>query len=202
VGGGCLSKPSLVKQSFSFVVAPGPALSSKPVGRVLAIRRVIINAPFDSQSLIYRTGADSFETDPYAQFLVPPAEILSAALQGYFRQTGVFSDVSIPGSLLPADMFLEVTVDQLYGDFRNPAEPAAVLEVQFVFFGARAQGDSTSSSIVLKKEYKRRITLSARTAAALVTGWNQALKEVGFAAATELNGTAGTAAAAAGAFWK
>ena len=123
--GGCLSRPSLVPQSFSFI-APSHAAGQerRQTGRQLEIRRVVIAAPFDSQSLTYRTGEYSFERDPYAQFLVPPAESLGAALQSYFQDATSLGIVAQPGSLLHADTLVEVYVDKLYGGFPETARTA------------------------------------------------------------------------------
>src|SRR5512133_3403497 len=82
---GCLSRPPLVKQSFAFalpsVVSNTPAASN----RVLAIRSLTVEPPFDGPSLIYRTGEFSYERDSYANFLVSPAQSLVVPVREYFR---------------------------------------------------------------------------------------------------------------------
>ena len=182
---GCLlSKPSLVPQSFSFVARPQTVNRRAPDHRVLSIRKVVIQAPFDSQSLVYRTGDNSFEHDPYAQFLAAPAETLEAALREYLRSAGVFTEVAESGSLLPAQIILEVSVNKLYGDFRNKQLPVAVMAARFVFFENGPAGQSP----ILDNEYDRQVPLKERTAAAVMAAWNEALQEIAAAAATDLNG--------------
>ncbi|EEF57775.1 conserved hypothetical protein, partial [Pedosphaera parvula Ellin514] len=63
----------------------------------------------------------------------------------------------------------------LYGDFRDRVHPLAVLEMRFLVFkkAGRNRGD-----VVFQKTYFRRIPLKARTAAATVAGWNEALQEI------------------------
>src|SRR5690242_2332439 len=68
---GCLSRPSLSPQFFTFST---PAANSAPpidAWRVLAMRQLTIAPPFAGQSCVYRTGDLSYEQDPYGQFLVP-----------------------------------------------------------------------------------------------------------------------------------
>ena len=50
---------------------------------------------FPISRLVYRTGEFSYERDPYAEFLVPPARDLLAPIRGYFRQNGAFAVVEV-----------------------------------------------------------------------------------------------------------
>ena len=71
---GCVSRPPLHKQTFTFTapaIDPTNAVASE---RVLGVRRLQIAPPFDGRSLVYRTGEVSYVRDPYAEFLDPPAE--------------------------------------------------------------------------------------------------------------------------------
>jgi ABC-type uncharacterized transport system auxiliary subunit len=172
---GCLSRPSLVRRSYTFPAPTSGAVATPANGRVLAIRRLMIAAPFAGQSFVYRTGEFSYEQDPYAQFLVPPEESLAEPLQAYFRQAGSFSAMAEPGSALKPDTFVEIAVPELYGDFRTHAAPAAVLALRFVFFDA---SKGLPGRILSEKTYSRRIPLKARTAAAVMAGWNEALKQI------------------------
>lgn len=174
---GCLSRPSpgLNKQSFSFSIPPAPSAPPPAHGRVLAIRQLRIAAPFDSQSFLYRIGEFSYEHDPYAQFLVPPAGSLMAPIRGYFRESGLFSAVVELGSALQPNTLVEISLSQLYGDFRNHAAPAAVLSMRFAFFDAT---NGLPGKLLFQKDYARRIPIKARTAAALMAGWNEALAQI------------------------
>jgi len=171
---GCLSRPSLSVQSFSFAAPPvtGTSPTNAPV---LQIRRLQVASPYDSQSFTYRTGEFSYERDPYAQFLVPPAESFTAALRAYLRQSGIFSAVVEPGTGLKPDSLVDVTVDQLYGDFRSQATPAAVLAMHFTFFTA---SHGLPGRVILQKEYTRRVPLKARTARAVMAAWNEGLEQI------------------------
>ncbi len=183
---GCaLSKPAIVPQSFTFLPSVEAIHRQPALEKVLALRKVQIQPPFNTQSLTYRTGDYSFEQDPYAQFLGPPAESLAAALRSTLRQSGTFANVTEPGSLLPAQVELEVYVEKFYGDFRNRQEPRAVLSARFVFFDAQA---ATGRDVILDHEYNQELTLSAPTAAALVAGWNQALGRITSQAIQDVRG--------------
>lgn len=180
---GCLSRPPLVKQHFAFAIPP--LTSAKPPANapVLAIRRLSVSSPFDGISLVYRTGQFSYETDPYAEFLAPPADVLRAPLRQYFQASGLFGDVTQQGSALRPNLLVEITVEQLYGDFRNRADPQAVLEVRLAFFDAPG---GRPGKVILDKNYVRRAKLAARSAAALMASWNDALKQIMAEAVSDL----------------
>ena len=68
---GCLSKPPLHKQTFTFGAPPTASGGAIAGNRVLGIRSLRIAPPFDGRSLVYRTGEFSYVRDPYAEFLEP-----------------------------------------------------------------------------------------------------------------------------------
>ena len=79
-----------------------------------------------------------------------------------------------PGSALRPDTLVEVSVDQLYGDFRKPSAPAAVIALRVVCLDAP---NGSASRILLDKAYSERVPLRSRTAAGVVAGLSQGLKK-------------------------
>ncbi len=154
---------------------------------VLDIHKLVVAAPFDSQTFIYRTGEFTYERDHYAEFLVPPAEDLMTPLRDYFTEFGTFRFITIPGSVLKPNTVVEIRVDELYGDFRNRNQPAAVLTMGFTFFDAPS---GVPGKLLLQKHYQQRIRLQARTAAGVVAGWNKALQQILLAVNKDLQNNA------------
>jgi ABC-type uncharacterized transport system auxiliary subunit len=179
---GCLSKPALDRQTFALQT---PAVTNTaPAGQaVLVVRPVEVSPLFASQSLVYRIGPNAFETDPYARFLIPPGRALAIPIAAYLANSGAFANVVEPDSLLKADKVLQVRVTELYGDFRQPGAPAAVLSLRVVF--ATAGGN-----VLWQRDYSRSVPLKQNTAAAVVAGYDQALAEIMADVATDLT-TAG-----------
>jgi len=174
---GCLARTPLKQQTFAFG-SPDAATNSVAANtgaHVLAIRKLQVAAPFDSRALVYRTGEFAYANDPYAAFLQAPGDSLLASIRGGLCQHGDFSAVVDTGSALKADTLVEIYVSQLYGDFRQPKKPAAVLAVQFIFFDAT---NGIAAKPLIQKEYSQSIPLDKPTAAALVKGWNKALGEI------------------------
>jgi hypothetical protein len=172
---GCLARPHLDQKSFIFAPPSPPAPIAAPGSRVLGIRTLQVASPFEDRAFVYRTGEFSYDRDPYAQFMAPPAEGLVFPICHWWRKAGGFRDVAEAGSALRPDTLVEIQVGQLYGDFRQLEKPAAVLAMRFVFFDAP---NGVPGKVILRREYSRGIPLEARTAAALIGGWNQALAQI------------------------
>jgi ABC-type uncharacterized transport system auxiliary subunit len=180
---GCLSRPALVRQTFALHPEPlAKTLGQKSQG-VLAIRTVEVSPLFEGRSFVYRVGPDRFETDPYAEFMVPPDRALEIAVRTCLRTSGLFQDVTESRSQLQADTSLEVHAHDLYGDFRNSSAPAAVLSMRLLFFeGPTGQ----PQKLFLQRDYSQRVPLQEPTAAALAAGWNQALTQLTAQAESDL----------------
>ncbi len=175
---GCLTRPSLVRESFALVAPAREGASAKvPSTRpVLALKYVEVSNLFDGRLLVYRTGETTWERDPYAEWMTTPGRMLADAMAEGLRASGPWLDVVGLGSTLRAGEVAEVTVTGLYGDFRLPAEPYAVFSLR-VSLVSPGRG-MTPATQALHKEYRRRERISARTPAALVEGLNRELSSI------------------------
>ncbi len=175
VSTGCLSRPPLAKQTFVFATPKVDRRMTSDAEGLLAVKAPIIAAPFDSKSLVYRTGEDSYEQDPYAEFLVPPSRSLARPIRAYLRKSGVFQEVIEAESALKPDSRVEIHATELYGDFRKTTNAAAVLTLRLLFF---EDGSGTGGKLKFQMDCSRRIALKERTAPALMAGWNNALEQI------------------------
>lgn len=175
VCGGCLSRPSVKTQTFAFAIPLPTGTNNVPEGRVLSIRALQMAPPFDTRSLVYRTGDFSYERDPYAEFLSSPAQELKASISGILVTDGCFGAVVEMGSAVKPDTMVEINISQLYGDIRNPGSLYAVLAVQVIFVKAT---NDLPDQVILQRSYSRRIPVKSATAAAFMGGWNEALVEI------------------------
>ena len=151
------------------------ASSNVATARVLGIRNLEIAAPFEGRPLVYRTGDYAYVRDPYAAFLDTPAESLLVTIREWLRDQASFAAVVERGSSLKPNTFAEISVTRLYGDFRQPQRPVAVLTMRFLFFDAP---NALPGKVLLEREYARSIAVKSATPAALMDGWNQALTQV------------------------
>jgi len=173
---GCISRPHLNVRTFAFAIPPASeATQACRTHRVVAVRSLRVAAPFDRRSFVYRTGEYSFESDPYAEFFVSASEGLLVPIRSHMRQAGTFEAVVELRSALKPDTVAEINVLELYGDFQQPREAAAILRLRVLLFDAP---NGVPGKLILEREYSRRIALKARTADALIAGWNEALAQI------------------------
>jgi hypothetical protein len=151
------------------------APTNAPTARVLGIKNLKIASPFEGRQLVYRTGENAYVRDPYAEFLDTPTESLLVTIREWLRDNGSFALVVEPGSSLKPNTFAEIGITRLYGDFRQPRRPVAVLTMRFLFFDAT---NGSPGNVLLEREYAQSIPLKSATPAALMEGWNQALTQV------------------------
>ena len=85
-----------------------------------------------------------------------------------------FKFVVGPASPLTPNYVLEGSINALYGDFRNPAAPAAVLEIEFFLHNENPE----NQGIALHKRYMQSVALKERSPEALVRGWSEALQAI------------------------
>jgi cholesterol transport system auxiliary component len=167
---GCLSRPALVHQDFA-LQTPAAIVSATGGRGVLAVQPVEVSPLFASHALVYRTGPNTYEADPYAGFLVAPGDALGIPLRAYLANSGVFANVIAVGGPLKASQLLQVQATELYGDFRQPGPPAAVLSLRLVLVNA-------GGNVLWLKDYARSVTLKKNTAAEVVAGYDRALAEI------------------------
>jgi cholesterol transport system auxiliary component len=172
---GCLARPPLNPQTFSFNPATPVMTQVTSDQPVLGLKKLAVASPFDERSLVYRTGEFTYARDPYARFLDAPGEELRAPVRIGLAGEGDFSAVLDAGSALKPDILAEINVRQLYGDFRQANNAQAVLTVHFIFFAAT---NGIAAQSIFQKEYSRHLPIKSATAAALMRGWNQALNEI------------------------
>src|SRR5262245_30573789 len=89
---GCLSRPALKKQMF-LLASPAAKSVTPSNGPTLELRKVTISPQFDNLAFTYRSGEFLYDQDPYAAFLVPPAESLTGPLIARLQNTGMFRAV-------------------------------------------------------------------------------------------------------------
>lgn len=172
---GCAFKPA-PKPDY-FLLDPGKPVSMKAirpsnVPATAAVSFVDVAAPFASDGFVYQVSAGRWETDPYNQFLVSPADMMTSIIRNWTRESGLYGDVAVPGAGGGQDYLIDCDLTEIYGDFSNPSEPRAVLTIEAQVFRRTDKG----RDVVLRKTFTQSVRIASRTPAALVEAWNEALR--------------------------
>lgn len=171
---GCVSGPSWKRQSFAFSLPPDPP-ATNPNDRVVALSRVSISPMFQSRSFTYRTGDNSYEQDPYAGFLIPPERALAESIRGLMRASGVFGRVLESGSAIMPTLVVEVSINELYGDFRQALRPVGTMGIHFMCYEVQA---GEPRHIVFDKYCLQETPLARKTPGALMAAWDMDLRKI------------------------
>ncbi len=176
MGSGCvtLERSAPERHYFAIELPPSAARSASTNGLVLSVANLRISPRYADRSFVYRTSDAGYESDFYNQFLTSPDRMISEELRKGLAASQEFKYVLGPADMQQPNYVLEGSVDTLYGDFRNPNQPAAVLGIDFFLY----KEHSDNSGIVIQKRYRKSVPLTTKSPEALVEGWDRGLQEI------------------------
>jgi cholesterol transport system auxiliary component len=175
------------KRYFVLEVSANPSSANPAANETLEVSNIRVSPRYADRSFVYRTSEAGYESDFYNQFLIAPASLITEEVRKGLIEAQTFKHVTGSASQSQSNYVLEGTVNALYGDFRNPSSPSAVLEMEFFL----TSEIPAKPGILLQKRYAKSIPLSGRTPEALVRGWNQALEEILVSLAADLKTVTG-----------
>jgi ABC-type uncharacterized transport system auxiliary subunit len=172
--GGCISlQQKHVEQNQYELKLALPGKVAKHISGKLDVYYPQIDYQFASSSFVYRVSDLKYITDYYNVFFGSPIDQIQEGLIKYLHSARVFNYVAEDVYPLKADYALKTTVFALYGDYRNPNLPKAVIGIRFVLLDLR-----DTQKVVLDKNFKEEIPLQAKSSEALVAAWNTGLNRI------------------------
>lgn len=169
-----LQQPSLPRKEFALSLQ-SPDCPAHSLAPILAVRLFDAAPMFENQEFIYRLAETKWETDFYHLFTQPPSVLLTFETRRWMQRSGLFRSVAIPGLAPSQSWQLQGFVSELYGDFRNPAAPVAVLEMRFSLLPPGAQA---STQPLFSRIYQQRTPVPAASPEGLVEAYNRAAELV------------------------
>jgi cholesterol transport system auxiliary component len=162
------------KRYFVLEVPANPTPTNPSANETLQVSNIRVSPRYADKSFVYRTSESGYESDFYNQFLVSPASLITEEVRKGLTGSQVFKYVIGTSNQSQPSYVLEGTVNALYGDFRNPNSPRAVLEMEFFLSSEIPE----KPGILMQKRYAKALPLTGRTPEALIKGWNEALEEI------------------------
>jgi cholesterol transport system auxiliary component len=162
------------KRYFVLELSANPSPANPTANETLEVSNIRVSPRYADRGFVYRTSESGYESDFYNQFLVAPGSLITEELRKGLTESRVFTFVIGASNQSQPSYVLEGAVNALYGDFRNPNSPTAVMEMEFFL----TSEIPAKPGILMQKRYAKSIPLSSRTPEALVKGWNQALEEI------------------------
>ncbi len=173
-GCGALRREYPERQQFVLEVIPPQSGDPPAGGRVLGVTRFRASPLLAGRSFVYRTGDQTFESDFYNVFWTAPSAMVANETEKWLRASGIFSEVVDPTSLAVRTYALEGAIAELYGDYRKPGQPAAVMGLRFALVDVQGR----EPKVLFYKDYSVSQPIAAGTPSALAAGWNEALSEI------------------------
>jgi len=172
---GCVSleKSYPDRRYFALELAPGKTPNSTS-DRILSVASLRISPRYADRRFVYRTSTAAYEADFYNQFLTAPDSMIAEELRKGLAASELFKYVVGPANPLQPHYVLEGSINALYGDFRDPNRPVAVLEIEVFLYNQ----DPAAAGVSLQKRYEKSVPLSEKSPEALVKGWDQALADI------------------------
>lgn len=173
--GACAGGPRATPQFFTLDPGKPPSLRAlRPAdgAATASVSFVDVSAPFAANGFVYQLGGGRWEVDPYNQFLVSPADMTTSLLRSWLRASGLYGEVAEPTVGGGQTFVIDADLTELYGDFRNPTAPLAVVSLSVQVFRHTDKG----RVLALRKTLTRIEPVAARTPEALVKAWNEALR--------------------------
>lgn len=173
---GPLNRPAPERRFYAVTVQRPETAAPAKDKTVLKVRALQISPAFQGKDMVYRLGETNFESDYYNAFFVQPALNLTQQTVQWLGRSGVFGNVVDATSQVTDTHLLEGMVNALYGDFRDRANPKAVLEMQFFLLKNR----NDTYTVSFSKSYRREtpITSGFNNASVLAEAYNKALADI------------------------
>jgi cholesterol transport system auxiliary component len=179
---GCVGRQSYAKHQFILEATRRAPPARQPQDVILAVRDFTIDPVYEGRGLVYRKDESEAESDFYNEFVIAPHTLVSDQTRHWLSRSGLFRTVVEPGSLVEPTHVLEGNVLALYGDFRTPNLPWAVMQIRiFLIGGTRAQ-----PGVVFTRDYQASHQAQAPTAGALVAAFDRCLEQILYALEEDL----------------
>jgi ABC-type uncharacterized transport system auxiliary subunit len=172
---GCttFAREAPIRQTF-LLETPMPPVVARPQPGTLRVGTINVAAPFRGKTFVHRVSEFRFETDYYVEFLVAPATMLTEQTTRALDHAKPFAGVVAAGSGMDAAWTLDGFASALYADFREPATPAAELDIAY-YLVPTAEYQQTP---VWTRQYHQRVAMRDASAAAYAEALNKAFAQI------------------------
>jgi ABC-type uncharacterized transport system auxiliary subunit len=140
----------------------------------LRVRRIIAVPPFGGTAFVYRTGPNKLQTDYYDAFAAAPADLISAQLVQWLRNSHQFASVMDSNAGMPHQWALEGRLQELVVDTSDGKQARAVITLEFVLLDDR----DPAPRVLLERTYTEAVAIPSTDAKAAAEGWSAACRKI------------------------
>ena len=173
--GQALDRPAPERRFYAIAAARPESAPRAKDKTVLKVRPLRVSPAYQDRDMVYRMDEARYVSDYYNAFFVQPATALSQLTQEWLGRSGIFGNVVNSASLVADTHQLEGMINAIYADFRDPANPKAVIEAQFFLL----KNKNEDYSVIFSKDYRREIPFAqGSNGAGLAEAYGKAFTEI------------------------
>ena len=140
----------------------------------LTVRDFSVSPGYQGREIVYKTGNNIARADFYNLYFVLPGPMIAQLTRSWIKDSGLFDSVIPMSSHMDADYLLEGTIVSIYGDLRDPANPGAVMEINFLLL----KSTDFEYEIVFQNKYKSHTRMEGTGTGLLIEGLNKSLEDI------------------------
>jgi len=141
--------------------------------RNVAVQKCNVSPAFEGKELVYRLSEATYASDFHNQFFLVPAYVITQEVRKWLEESRTFANVVPPRSQLESRYLVEPNLVALYGDYRDEAEPKAVLELQLFLIDPM----QSPPEVLAKTDFRDARPLAERSPTALIEAWSASLRQ-------------------------
>ena len=173
---GCtgLKKEPVNKSYFDLAITlPVSSQDKMCKGKTILVKEFYINPAFDSHSFVYRLGKNKYSIDYYNEFISSPARLITQIIEESLCASNLFTSIQTDKKQ-NISFRLSGKITRLYGDFQDPSNPRAVIEISMIL----GKKHGSAFQAISSKTYLAQENISSNDPSKLVSGWNTGLLKI------------------------
>ncbi|GJM06386.1 MAG: hypothetical protein DHS20C10_01200 [marine bacterium B5-7] len=167
---GCMSRLSPTRHAYLLQLNEPVKSAQKPIANTLLVAPAHVLAPYAGREFVYHKADNTYQSDYYHLFFVPPAQHVTHLMHTWMTQTGLFQHVISSSAMAKPNYVLQVVVTQLNAD--DTVSPAVGRVAMRVSLLKTHNGIRKS---IFHHTYHHATVISPANADGLVNAWQDAM---------------------------
>ncbi len=167
-------KPAIERSHYILETSRDRPLHGKSIPASLSVRDFSVSPGYQGVEIIYKTGQNTVRADFYNHYFILPGPMISRLARSWITDSGLFASVIPMSSHKEADYILEGAVSSIYGDLRDPKNPAAVVEINFLLL----KNTGHDYEVAFQKQYRSETEMEGPGAQYLIPALNSTLEKI------------------------
>ena len=141
---------------------------------ILMVQPFPVSPGIEQRELVYRRSMSRYETDYYERFITDVGSQVAEQTRRWLSQSGCLGQVLPVGTSVDATHLLEGNIAKLHSDFREEANPKALMEVDCYLVDVRTR----KPAVVFHGTYNATAKITEAKAESIIAAYNLCLDQI------------------------